>query len=229
VPETLLSTKLYLPPPRPRLVARPRLTERLTLGQTKPLTLISAPAGFGKSTLLSEWIPQSEHCVTWLSLDEGDDDPAHFWNYVIAALQLLRPDLGENALSLLQTPQPAPAFLTSLINDLAGFPDDFSLVLDDYHLISAPAIHEVVGYLIEHLPPQMHLILATRADPPLPLARWRARDQLAELRAADLRFTAEEAAAFLRGVMGLELSAGDLAALEERTEGWIACRKDGTP
>jgi LuxR family maltose regulon positive regulatory protein len=220
----LLSTKLYLPPPRPRLVARPRLTERLALGQTKPLTLISAPAGFGKTTLLSVWIPQSEQCVTWLSLDEGDDDPIRFWAYVIAALQLLHPDLGESARSLLQSPRPppTPVFLTSLINDLVEYSEHFSFVLDDYHLITDQAIHDGIGYLLEHLPPPMHLILVTRADPPLPLARWRARDQLAELRADDLRFTPDEAAAFLDEVMGLSLSAADIAALEVRTEGWVA-------
>jgi LuxR family maltose regulon positive regulatory protein len=224
VPEILLSTKFDRPPPRSSLIARPRLTERLSHGQNKSLTLISAPAGFGKTTLLSEWLTQTQQSIAWLSLDDGDDDSTRFWGYVIAALQLLQPNLGENARALLQTPQPppAPAFLTSLINDLAEFPDDFSLVLDDYHVVSDPAIHAALAYLIDHQPPNMHVILTTRADPPLPLARLRSHDQLTELRANDLRFTPDEATAFLAEAMGLNLSAEEVAALEARTEGWIA-------
>lgn len=220
----LLSTKLFIPRPRPNLIARPRLVGRLNAGLDKKLTLIAAPAGFGKTTLLSVWIPLSPRCVTWLSLDEGDNDPTQFWTYFISSLQSLRPDLGASALALLQSPQapPLPATLTVLINGLSAFPDAFAIVLDDYHLIDSRSIHEGLTFLIDHQPPNMHLVITTRADPPLPLARLRARDKLTELRANDLRFTAEEAAAFLNQVMGLNLSAEEVAALERRTEGWIA-------
>ncbi len=218
----LLTTKLYIPPARPNLVPRPRLAARLN--QSRPFTLIAAPAGFGKTTLLSEWIPQSQHCVTWLSLDDDDNDPTRFWAYVIAALQKLRSDFGESALALLQSPQPPPitAILTTLINEIAAFQDQLSLVLDDYHLITAQSIHEALTFLLDHLPPQMRVIITTRADPPLPVARLRTRDQLTELRAGDLRFTPGEAAAFLNDRMGLKLSTDDIAALEARTEGWVA-------
>ncbi|MBP7693554.1 MAG: hypothetical protein KA764_16650 [Anaerolineales bacterium] len=203
---------------------RARLLARLNEAAARPLTLITAPAGFGKTTLLSEWIPRSPHCVTWLSLDDGDNDPMRFWAYVVAALQRLRADLGESALAILQAPQPPPitTILTTLINEIADFPEDFALVFDDYHVITTPPIHQALIFLLDHLPPHMRVLLATRADPPLPLARLRARDQLAELRADDLRFTPDEAAAFLNDVMELTLSADDIAALETRTEGWIA-------
>ena len=218
----LLATKLYIPPARPNRVPRPRLIEQLN--NLRPLTLISAPAGFGKTTVLSDWIPQSHHCVTWLSLDEDDNDPIRFWVYVVAALQKLRANLGEDTLALLQSPQPLPitGILSTLINDISSFPDDFSIVLDDYHLIRTQSIHETLTYLLDHLPQQMHVLLATRADPALPVARLRVRNQLTELRADDLRFTADEAAMFLNRVMGLKLSVDDIAALESRTEGWIA-------
>jgi LuxR family maltose regulon positive regulatory protein len=220
----LLTTKLYIPHPRSNRVSRPRLVERLNAGLDRKITLIAAPAGFGKTTLLSEWIPSSPRCVTWLSLDEGDNDPIRFWAYVIASLQQIHPDLGAGALALLQSPQAPPitSILTSLINDLAGFPDGFSAVLEDYHVINSQPIHEALNFLIAHLPANMHLVLTTRVDPPLPLARLRARHKLAELRANDLRFTAGEAAAFLNQTMGLNLSAEEVAALEVRTEGWIA-------
>ena len=223
---SVLATKLFIPPRRPRatVVDRSRLTERLIVSDDRRLTLISAPAGFGKTTLLSEWIPHSEHCVAWLSLDPGDNDPPRFWAYVVAALQTLRSDLGASALALLAVPQSPPieAILTSLLNDVAAFSDRLGLVLDDYHLIETPAIHTALTFLIDHLPPQMQLMITTRSDPPLPLARWRVRQQLIEIRAADLRFTPDEVAAFLNQVMGLNLSADDVAALEKRTEGWIA-------
>ena len=222
----VLTTKLFIPPRRPRdsVVDRSRLTERLVASDDQRLTLISAPAGFGKTTLLTEWIPQNPHCVAWLSLDAADSEPARFWSYVIAALQTLRPDLGVNALALLDSPRPPPLepILTMLLNDVAAFPDQFVLVLDDYHVIETPAIHTALAFLIDHLPPHMRLIITTRSDPPLPLARWRVRRQLTEIRAADLRFTPDEAAAFLNHVMGLDLTADDIAALETRTEGWIA-------
>jgi LuxR family transcriptional regulator, maltose regulon positive regulatory protein len=219
---TLLATKLFIPPARANRVPRARLIEQLNI--LRPLTLISAPAGFGKTTLLSDWIPQSEHCVTWLSIDEDDNDPIRFWVYVVAALQKLRPDLGRDTLILLQSPQPPQITLTlsTLINEISSFPENFSIVLDDYHLIKTQSIHEAVTFLLDHLPPQMRLILTTRADPPLPIARLRARNQLTELRAEDLRFTSEEASVFLNEVMGLKLTSQDIAALEERTEGWVA-------
>lgn len=218
----LLATKLYIQPARLNRVPRPRLMEQLHI--TRPLTLIAAPAGFGKTTLLSGWIPYSQQCVTWLSLDDDDNDPIRFWVYVVAALQKLRANLGEGALALLQSPQPPPitSILSTLINEISSFPENFSIVLDDYHLIKTQLIHEALTFLLDHLPPQMRMILTTRADPPLPLARLRARNQLTELRADDLRFTSDEAAVFLNEVMGLKLSADNIAALESRTEGWIA-------
>jgi LuxR family transcriptional regulator, maltose regulon positive regulatory protein len=229
VPERdlLLATKLSAPPTRPRLVPRPRLTERLNEASRHRLTLISAPAGFGKTTLLAEWLatsPGSDLPVAWVSLDEGDDDPVRFWNYVVAALDTIHAGLGRGALALLQAPQSPPmeTILTLLVNALAAVPVDFVLALDDFHTITAPSVHQSVAFLIEHLPPQLHMVVASRTDPPLPLARLRARGQLLELRAADLQFTADEAAEFLRQVMGLRLSAEDVAALEARTEGWIA-------
>ena len=171
----LLSTKLFIPPRRPRdsVVDRSRLTNRLAATNGQRLTLISAPAGFGKTTLLSEWIPHSEHCVPWLSLDINDNDPARFWTYVIAALQVLKPDLGASTLALLELSQPPPieSILTLLLNDVAAFHDRFVLVLDDYHVVETPAIHAALTFLIDHLPPQMHLMITSRSDPPLPLAR----------------------------------------------------------
>ena len=220
----LLSTKLFIPRPRTNLVSRPRLVGRLNAGLDKKLTLIAAPAGFGKTTLLSEWIPQSPRCVIWYSLDEADNDSARFWTYFIASIQQLRSDLGEGALALLQSLQAPPItiMLTTLINDITAFPDAFAIVLDDYHLIDSQPIHEALTYLLAHLPANMQLVITTRVDPPLPVARMRARDQLTELRANDLRFTADEVASFLTQVMGLNLSAEEVTAIEMRTEGWIA-------
>ena len=223
----LLMTKLYVPPVRAKLISRPRLIERLANGLTRPFTLISAPAGSGKTTLIGEWrmSDRGRACpLAWLSLDSEDNDPTRFLTYLIAALQTLHSTIGESALALLQSTPPLPlhSILTALINDLSAIPTPFATALDDYHFIVAPPIHEALAFLLDHLPPQMHLLIATRADPPLPLARWRARNQLAEIRAADLRFTPDEAAAFFNHVMGLDLSAEDIAALEQRTEGWIA-------
>ena len=223
----LLETKLYVPRWRAGLVPRPRLVERLDRGTERKLTLVSAPAGFGKSTVLAEWVagtPASERPAAWVSLDQSDNDPALFWAYFIAALQTVRPGVGENALSVLHLPQPPPieSVLTILINEINAIQDDFALILDDYHVIDAELVHDAVTFLVHHLPPQMHLVIAGRADPPLPLSRLRGRGELAELRAADLRFTPDEAAAFLNDVMRLDLTAGDVAALETRTEGWIA-------
>jgi len=218
----ILRTKLFIPQRRANLVPRLRLVERLNTGLDKKLTMIAAPAGFGKTTLLSEWIPKCPRFVTWLSLDEGDNDPAQFWAYFIASLQGLHPDLGSSAFALIQSPQAPPikSILTELINDLIAFSNPFASVLDDYHFIDSQPIHEALIFLIDHLPANMNLVITTREDPPLPLARLRARDQLTEIRAQGLRFTQEETDTFLRGVMGLTLSKQDVAALEDRTEGW---------
>lgn len=220
----LLATKLHIPAPQTRSVLRPRLTQRLDENPGRKLILISAPAGFGKTTLVSEWLAGGGRQAAWLSLDAGDNDPARFLGYLVAALQAIAPDIGKELLGLLQSPQPPPAeaVLTTLLNEIAEIPDDFTLVLDDYHLIDAPAVDDALGFLVRHLPPQMRLVIATREDLSLPLARLRARGQLTELRAADLRFTPAEAAEFLTHVMGLDLSAENIAALEARTEGWIA-------
>jgi LuxR family maltose regulon positive regulatory protein len=223
--DPLLATKLFIPPARANLVARGRLTEQLDEGAKSKLTLVSAPAGFGKSTLLSEWSFKAELPVLWVSLDEGDNDPTRFLAYLVAALQRLQPALGENVLGLLRSPQrpPLESLLAALINEIAEeASNDFALVLDDYHLMEAQPIHDALTFLLEHLPPQMHLVIASRTDPPLPLARFLARGQLRKLTATDLRFTPEEAAAFLNEVMGFNLSAEDARELEERTEGWIA-------
>jgi LuxR family transcriptional regulator, maltose regulon positive regulatory protein len=219
-----VTTKLYIPPPRPHAVLRPRLTGRLNGGLHGKLTLISAPAGFGKTTLLSEWLTDCRRPAAWLSLDRGDNDPIRFLAYLVAALQTIEADLGAGVKSLLQSLQPLPieSVLTTLLNEVTTVPDNFVLVLDDYHFIDAEPIDDALAFLIDHLPPQMHLVVATREDPQLPLARLRAREQLTELRATDLRFTPEEAAEFLKEVMGLDVSTEDIAALESRTEGWIA-------
>jgi LuxR family maltose regulon positive regulatory protein len=226
-PFPLLSTKLFVPPPRPTLIPRPRLVERLSQGLALPLTLISAPAGFGKTTLISEWRASNagrDYPLACLSLETDDNDPTRFLTYLVAALGTLKSDLAETALGMLQSPQPPPvqAFLTGLINDLGELDHPFALVLDDYHVINAKPVHEALGFLLDHLPRHMHLVLLTRADPPLPLARMRARDQLVEIRADDLRFTSIESAAFFNQVAGLALSDDDAMALEERTEGWVA-------
>ncbi len=221
----LLQTKLYIPRPQPGLVHRERLIKRLDEGLKGKLILVSAPAGFGKTSLLGEWLAFSKHKITWLSLDQSDRDPTRFWTYFIAALQKLRENLGEHALALLREQgQLRPAteyFLTLLLNEIAAFPDDFVFILDDYHIIDTPEINEGLTFLLDHVSSQMHLILTGRSDPPLPLAHWRARNQLAEIRADDLCFTSEEAATLLNQRMGLNLSPGDIAALEMRTEGWI--------
>jgi len=223
----LLETKLYVPRPRRGLVPRARLSERLDRGVESKLTLVSAPAGFGKSTLLAAWLasgPADDRSVAWLSLDESDDEPGSFWAYLISALQTVAPGLGANALSQVQGPQPPPieAVLAALLNELSALPNDIVLVLDDYHMVDVHDIQVGMAFLLEHLPPRLHLVITTRADPALPLARLRARGELVEIRAADLRFTPDEADAYLNGMMGLDLAARDVAALEGRTEGWIA-------
>ncbi|MFC2030566.1 tetratricopeptide repeat protein [Chloroflexota bacterium] len=251
--DTLLQTKLYIPPVRPELVSRPRLIEQLDEGLRlgRRLTLVSAPAGFGKTTLVSEWIAnvgarpvgalrdpatdagvpaplrEAPPQVACLSLDERDSDPARFLTYLIAALQTIEAGLGEGAMSRLQSPQPpaVESVLTSLVNDVAAHPGRLVLVLDDYHAIDANAVDHALTFLLEHLPPApggLHLVIVTREDPNLPLARLRAQGQLTELRISDLRFTSSEAAEFFNQVMELDLSADDVTSLETRTEGWIA-------
>jgi LuxR family maltose regulon positive regulatory protein len=224
MPTPILATKLYIPRLRPNVVSRPRLLERLNEGLYGNLTLISAPAGFGKTTLVSQWLAGCGRPAAWLSLDEGENDPARFLTYLVAALQTLAATIGAGVMSALQSPRPPPpeAIVTSLLNDITTIPDSFVLVLDDYHVLDAQPVDQALTYLVEHLPPQMHLVIATREDPPLPLARLRGRGHLTEVRAADLRFTPSEAAEFLNRVMGLTLSSEDIAALERRTEGWIA-------
>lgn len=220
----ILATKLYIPPPPLHVIVRPRLVERLNEGLHRKLTLISAAAGFGKTTVVSEWVAGCGYAVAWLSLDEGDNDPLRFLTYLVAALQTIAPGLGEGVMAVLRSPQPPPmeSILTTLLNDITPIAEHFVLVLDDYHLIDASPIDHALAFLLEHLPPTMHLVIATREDPPLPLARLRARRQLTELRVTDLRFTLSEVAGFLNQVMGLRLSEDDIAALETRTEGWIA-------
>jgi len=224
MPTPILATKLYIPSLRSEVVSRPRLSERLNEGLHRKLSLVSASAGFGKTTLVSEWVLGCGRPTAWLSLDEGENDPARFLTYFVAALQTIAPNIGEGVLGLLQSPQPPPtaSILTALLNDITSISDHFVLVLDDYHVLDAKAVDQALTFLIDHLPPHMHLVIATREDPSLPLARLRVQGQLTEVRAADLRFTYSEAAAFLNQVMGLKLSVEDITALERRTEGWIA-------
>jgi len=223
----LLTTKVHIPSAAADLVPRPLLTKRLNDGVRRKLTLISAPAGFGKTSLLGQWLttpPGSEWPAAWVSLEEDDNDPARFFTYLIAALQTINPGVGETSLALLYSPQPPPieSVVTTLINEITLIPDDFCLILDDYHLIEAQSIHSALTILLDHLPEHMHLVISSRTDPPLPLARMRGRGELAELRTSDLQFTIEEAATFFNQFMGMDLSTGEVARLESRTEGWIA-------
>ncbi len=235
MPTPFLTTKLYLPPPHPDLIPRPRLIDLLNTGSSRKLTLISAPAGFGKSTLLSAWIylgdqvhPSSFHPhpskVAWLSLDDGDNDLVRFLSYFITALQTLWDEIGKGALVALQSPGDVntEVILTTLLNEIAELPENLMLVLDDYHVIESHPIDQAITFILEHLPPQLHLIIASRIDPTLPLSRLRARGEMTEIRANDLRFTLDEVTDFLKQRTGLDLSVQDVAALEERTEGWIA-------
>ncbi len=223
---SLLTTKLYFPPARPALVPRPRLVERLQAGLNGPLTLLSAPAGSGKTTLLSEWRAGVGAAVplAWLSLDEADNDPFRFFHHLAACLDLLQPGVLNTLLPYLQasTLPPQEVFLAPLINSLNDYPQDFILALDDVHVLETPSIHAALAFLLDHLPPRMHLVLLTRADPVIPLGRLRARGHLTEIRAEHLRFTLEETSLFLRKIMDLQVRPEQVAALEKRTEGWIA-------
>src|SRR5215471_12601696 len=222
--DVLVATKFHVP--RAGWVPRPRLLTDLARGINRGLTVVCTPAGFGKTTLLGDWARRSRRPVAWLSLDGGDNDPARFWRYVAAALEGVRPGAGAPVEALLGCPRrpPLEAVATAVINQLAVVPDAGAvvLVLDDYHLIEAPTVHDSVAFLVERLPPGLRLVLASRTGPPLPLARLRARGQLAELGEADLRFTPSETAAFVREATGLDLPAASVAALQDRTEGWAA-------
>src|SRR5215207_247163 len=227
MPQALLTTKLHTPRTRPNLVERPRLREVLAAGEELALTLVSAPAGFGKTTLVGEWAKSRSaqgRSVAWVSLDETDNDPARFLTYLVGALQTFEEGIGEGGLASLRSPEmpPVEAVVASLINELADLSREIVIVFDDYHLIDSEPVHEAVSFLIEHMPQNTHLVLSGRIDPPLPLTKLRVRHQITELRAADLRFTLEEVTAFLRDAMGLALSPRDVAALEEVTEGWVA-------
>jgi LuxR family maltose regulon positive regulatory protein len=222
----LLATKIHVPRRRRGLVVRQRLNQRLNACAESSLTLVSAPAGFGKTTLLTDWLaagPADGWSVAWLSLDQRDNDPALFWTYLVEALRTVAPHLGSAALTLLEPPQaPIDAVLATLLNELDAIANDVVLVLDDYHVIVAPEVHDGMAFLLEHLPPQIHLVIASRADPALPLARLRSRGDFVEIRAAELRFTDDETEGYLNDVMALSLTADNVAALESRTEGWIA-------
>ena len=223
-PDVLLATKLHLPRPQADLVPRPRLAEALDKGMARALIVVSAPAGFGKTALLADWIREEGKLAAWLSLDPADNDPARFWRHAAAALDRVRPGIGERVGPLLGPPAPREftGLVAALINELAGQPgnDEILLVLDDYHLIGSESVHGSLAFLLEHRPPGLRLVLATRADPPLPLARLRARGQLTELRAAELRFTTGEAAALLHQATDADLPSAAVSALTKRTEGW---------
>ena len=221
----LLTTKLYVPPARETLVTRPRLTAMLSKALAQGFTLVSAPAGYGKTTLVSSWLRETGIPTAWLSLEEGDNDPVRFLQYLLTALHDIVASIHCDLLDLVEGIQPASlqALMHILINEIAKSSDRFVLVLDDFHLIQDPSILDMITCLLDHLPAQqMHLVLITRTDPPLPLSRLRVRGQMTEIRAEQLRFTPDEIAAFLNGMMGFDLSAEDISAMEARTEGWIA-------
>src|SRR6266567_1887288 len=225
----LLRTKLSPPRTRAAQVARQRLLSRLDNGLERSLTLISAPAGFGKSTLLSAWITSlkdakpTSYSLAWLALDEGDNDPIRFWRYIITACQDIHTAIGASALALLHGPDmpSLESIITILINDIVACSLQSILIIEDYHLIVSPQIHKSLAFLLDHVPANMHVVLATRHDPPLPLARLRARNAMLELRAIDLRFSLAETQDFLNHVSGLHLPSEDIARLDTHTEGWI--------
>ncbi len=221
----LLATKLFIPPFRPAMVSRQRLVGKLAdAASDKSAILVSAPAGFGKTTLVSEWLAGNITPTAWLSLDKGDNEPSLFINYLIAALQKIDANINKASTSILRSPQPPPitTLLINLINDISVIPVDFVLVLDDYHLIDNQQIHKIIMFLLEHQPQQMHLVIVTRSDPPLALARLRSQNQLVEIRSADLCFTTEETACFVNDISGFDLAENEVAVLESLTEGWIA-------
>jgi len=222
--DPLIRTKLRLPFTRPELVLRPRLQQQVAQGMRGPLTLIIAPAGFGKTTLVASCVASCGFPVAWLSLDKDDNRDGRFLNYLLAALQEMDPTIGSEAAQLMKASQQAhpELVLTSLINELDAAGREIALVLDDYQFISSQTVHAAVAFLLEHCPGACHLVIASRSDPPLPLSRLRARGQMIELRAADLSFNESETACFLNDMMGLHLDASVIAQLADRTEGWIA-------
>ncbi|MGZ9583050.1 LuxR C-terminal-related transcriptional regulator [Paenibacillus marinisediminis] len=219
----IMATKLFFPTPRPKAVCRPRLTERLSMGLYRKLTLISAPAGYGKTTLVCEWLADCGRPAAWLSLEEGDNELIRFLTCMISSIQTLETNIGQGILAVFQTPQlpPTESILTALLNEITAIPNPFILVLDDYHAVNSKPVDDAVYFLLDHLPTQMHVVITTRQDPSIPLARLRARDQLTELRAADMRFTLSESEDFLNRIMGLNLSMDKIISLESRTEGWV--------
>ena len=219
----LLQTKLYVPRSRPGLVSRARLIERLNQAIEGKLTVVCAPAGSAKTTLLGQWLA-TQPAAAWLSLDQSDTDPTRFWAYVIAALRTVHAEIGRATLSLLRSAQslPVETLLGPLLNEIAALTQHSVLVIDDYHLIDTQPIHRGIGFLLDHSPARLHLVIASRGDPPLPLSRLRARAELAELRASDLRFTLDGSVTFLNEVTGLDLTGQEVVVLEARTEGWIA-------
>lgn len=227
--ELLLRTKLNIPILSSKRVDRPQLLERLQTGLlqggrfNRKATLVSAPAGYGKTSLAVEWLLGRELAVAWLSLDKGDNDPARFLTYLLAALQDVSPKIGAAAGAMLKAPQPPPhdVLLTALLNEVGDLQEPFFLVFDDYHLIDTPAIHQNINFIIQHLPAQLHIVLLTRVDPPLPLHRLRAQNLMIEIRQGDLRFIPDQTTGFLRQIMGLELEDEEISALERRTEGWV--------
>ncbi len=220
----LLQTKLNIPHSQPNLISRPRLIKHLEGGLSRKLTLVSSPAGFGKTTLLSEWIHKCGRPAAWISLDQADNDPSRFLKYFITALQKNEAEIGEGILNALQSSQlpKTDILLTGLLNEITEMTQPFVIILDDYHVITEPTIQEMLTFILENQPPQMHLVISSRADPPWPLARLRARGELVEIRTGELRFTTDEAATFLNSVMGLKLAPQEVASLEGLTEGWIA-------
>ena len=228
--DLLLATKLAIPPKRVDIVQRPRLLEKMDAGLKQNgsfgryFTLVSAPAGYGKTTLVLDWIQRLGLPIAWLSLDEPDNDPRRFITYLVAAMQQVSENIGQAATAMLQSPQPPPdeLMLTGLVNEMTVVQEPFVLVLDDYHIIHTPSIHKQIAFLLEHQPANLHITITTREDPLLPIPRLRARGQVLEIRQDDLRFTADETTEFLKTVMGLDISFDEVAALERRTEGWIA-------
>jgi LuxR family maltose regulon positive regulatory protein len=222
-PFTLLRTKLHQPQIRPEWVRRPRLEKRLKRGLDRKVTLVSAPAGFGKSSLVASSLSESDRLATWLSLDEGDNDPVRFWSYVIAAIQSVEQDVGNEAKQIIASPQlrRTDPVIISLLNDVSELSHDLVLVLDDYHVVEAKQVHDGLSYLLDHQPANLHIVLVTRADPPISLARMRAHGRLVEIRATDLEFSAAEAALLFNDVMNLNLNPEQVEVLNERTEGWI--------